>query len=35
MDTGNYKGFMYLRGVWDFSTDPPTLVGDETRRRYH
>lgn len=35
MDTGNYHGFRYLPGVMDFSTDPPSVVGDETRRAYY
>lgn len=35
MDTGNYRGFGYLPGVVDFTTDPPTFPGDETRRQYY
>ena len=35
MDTGNYHGFRYLPGVIDFTTDPPSVIGDDTRRNYY
>lgn len=35
MDTGNYRGFNHVKGVWDFTQNPPRLAGDETRRAYY
>jgi len=35
METGNYHGFGYLPGVIDFDKNPPEVIGDESRRRYH
>lgn len=35
METGNYHGYGYVPGVYDFDQDPPELIGDESRRKYH
>lgn len=35
METGNYHGFNHAPGVYDFSKNPPELIGDESRRVYH
>jgi len=35
MDAGAYHGFRYLSGVMDMTTDPPNMIGDETRRSYY
>ena len=37
METGNYKGFRYLPGVYeyDYETLTATLIGDEARRQYY
>lgn len=35
MDTGNYRGFGHVPGTWDFTKNPPEMIGNESRRHYY
>lgn len=34
-ETGNYRGYNHLPGIVDFTSDPPEITGDQTRRSYY